>query len=65
MLFVCPCPCHCAAQAQSGVVDEAMLDQLMDRSHIMRGEDAPYPKKGVGYEVVQQQKGASLLQTVQ
>jgi hypothetical protein len=44
--------------AQSGVVDDATLARIMDRSHLL-GASAPLPfaHRGVGYEVVAAAEG--------
>lgn len=42
-----------------------MLEVLLDRSHLERGNTPPFPETGVGYEVVQVMEGsAGLLQNI-
>lgn len=54
--------CACA---QSGVADEEMLSKLLDRTHLAQeGAPLPYPKAGVGYEVVVADSGKSLLSSI-
>jgi hypothetical protein len=50
---------------QSGVVDDAMLARLLDRTHLEDGRPLPYPASGVGYEVVQAQESTGLLSNVE
>ena len=53
---------------QSGAVDDAMLDKLLDRSHLeLDKKNAPYPyaATGKGYEVVAAADGGGLLSGVQ
>ncbi|KAK9839496.1 hypothetical protein WJX81_005727 [Elliptochloris bilobata] len=43
---------------QSGVIDDQVLEQLLNRKHLERSKPTPYPEFGVGYEVVQQLEGS-------
>lgn len=55
-----------ATRAQSGAVDDAILDLLLDRRHLTgAGQKRPYPDTGVGYEVVHQLSGSGLLAGVE
>lgn len=42
-----------------------VLDNLLDRTHLVEGKAAPYKNEGVGFEVVKTPEGAGLLSTVQ
>ncbi len=47
-------------------VDDAMLDRLLDRTHLLADESPlPYPASGVGYEVVVAQDSSTLLRGVE
>lgn len=54
-------------KAQSGVVTDKVLKQLLDRGHMVsgkpgdKGSPQPYPDVGVGYEVVKHGDGSGLL----
>ena len=50
---------------QSGVVDDAMLEKLLDRTHLAQQKSLPYPASGVGYEVVQASESSGLLSNVE
>ena len=50
---------------QSGEVTERVLDQILDRSHLVKSTKRPYPESGAGYEVVMQLEGSGLLQGVE
>ena len=53
---------------QSGVVDDATLERLLDRAHLEQergGGALPYPASGVGYEVVQAVETSGLLSNVE
>lgn len=50
---------------QSAEVDNATLNQLLDRTHLLHGKPRPYSESGPGYEVVQQIEGSGLLQGVE
>jgi hypothetical protein len=53
---------------QSGAVDDAMLDKLLDRSHLELDEKTttlPYAATGKGYEVAAASDGGGLLSEVQ
>lgn len=58
-------PHSLADEAQSGVVNDDMLDKLLDRAHMEGSASAPYTNVGVGYEVVKQQKGGLQLTGIQ
>lgn len=49
---------------QSGVVDDAMLRRLLDRTHLAEGKALPYALSGVGYEVVQNANESTMLQNI-
>ena len=38
-----------------------VLDKLLDRTHMVKNQPAPYPDVAAGYEVMQQMDGAGLL----
>lgn len=42
-----------------------VLDQLLDRKHLLSGKPAPYQSSGVGYEVVQVVESSGLLARVE
>ena len=50
---------------QSGVVDDATLERLLDRTHLAQGKPLPYPATSVGYEVVTACEGTGLLSNVE
>jgi hypothetical protein len=50
---------------QSGVVDDATLARLLDRTHLAQNKALPYPATGVGYEVVQATESSGLLSNVE
>lgn len=52
---------------QSGAVDDATLERLLDRSHLELGCSGalPYAPSGVGYEVVVAQDSSGLLSNVE
>ena len=53
--------------AQSGVISDADLAAIMDRSHLelgVSGKPCPVPACGVGFEVVQGDDGASVLSNI-
>ena len=39
---------------QSAEVSDAMMENILDRTHLANGAPLPYPETGHGYEVVQQ-----------
>lgn len=52
---------------QSGVVSDATLERLLNRSHLELNQSGvlPYPASGVGYEVVVAQDSSGLLSNVE
>ena len=42
-----------------------VMDSLLDRTHLIKGEKAPYKDAAVGYELVKTAGGQGLLSTVQ
>ena len=46
---------------QSAEVSDAMMEKILDRTHLSKGARLPYPESGPGYEVVQQLEGSGLL----
>lgn len=49
---------------QSAAIDDEMMTQLLDRSHLEAGKSHPYPEAGPGYHVVTQQEGTGFLKGV-
>ena len=45
--------------AQSGELSDQMLDQILDRRHIIDGTPTPYAMSGPGYEVVKESNNAA------
>ena len=41
------------------------MDSLLDRTHLVEGNKAPYKDAAVGYEIVKTAGGQGLLSTVQ
>jgi hypothetical protein len=50
---------------QSAEADDAMLDRILDRRHLIERIPRPYEEAGPGYEVVHQLDGSGLLQGVE
>ena len=53
------------ALAESGDLEEATLDRLLDRTHLLEGTKRPFPDAGRGFEVVHQISGSGLLAGVE
>lgn len=45
--------------SQSGEVSDAMLDRILDRTHVEANAELPYPAEGMGYSVVSQAASGS------